>query len=114
MKVKLTDPWFEARFLREVTEKGSRLGGEFQGAQGLFMYCPCAFGKSDVRAHRLRILFANPDGALPAAPGIVPLPRWTVSGSGLADLTLCPSVAVGEPECWHGYITKGDITWRST
>lgn len=33
--------------------------------------------------------------------------RWHASGTGLADLTLQPSVDCG---CWHGYITAGEVT----
>lgn len=37
--------------------------------------------------------------------------RWAVSGTGLADLTLSPSVdcTPGNPKCWHGHIQNGQI-----
>lgn len=39
--------------------------------------------------------------------------RWQVSGTGLDDLTLKPSIDLtgpSRPNCWHGFITNGEIT----
>jgi hypothetical protein len=38
--------------------------------------------------------------------------RWTMSGTGLHDLTLSPSVDVGSKnsKCWHGWIKEGNVT----
>lgn len=36
-----------------------------------------------------------------------PLPRWTISGKGIDDLTLMPSINV--PGCWHGFVQGGSI-----
>jgi hypothetical protein len=100
-------------------------------AQGLFLWCPCGYGAIDQegkerfpldlslnlgRPHGVLIVFANPPcGRVPPA-NFGPKsrdgkthPRWTVSGTGLSDLTLNPSVAVGTNDCWHGYITNGEI-----
>lgn len=114
----LTDPWFEAEFYGQANELGgyTRQGERIDGAQGLFLWCPCAYG-NDARAHGLIIPFANPRNAprLPERHG--PLsrdgshrPRWEMSGTGLADLTLSPSVDVDTPSCWHGFITQGKVT----
>lgn len=129
--MKLTDPWFEAEFYGNVFENRpcdgvncsvvsphthsgySRQGSNIDGAQGLFLYCPCGYGSN--KAHGLLIPFSNPRNAPPVPASHGPegrdgkRPRWTMSGSGLHDLTLTPSVAVGEPECWHGFITGGDV-----
>lgn len=38
--------------------------------------------------------------------------RWQVSGAGYHDLTLSPSVDLTgpvRPNCWHGFITNGEI-----
>lgn len=115
--VSLTDPWFEAEFYGKADGRGlARQGASIDGAQGLFMWCPCAFG-NDHRAHGLIVPFANPRNApeLPAEHG--PLsrdgghrPRWQMSGEGLGDLTLSPSIDVGEPSCWHGHISGGLVT----
>lgn len=67
------------------------------------------------RPHGVLLPFANPRNA-PVAPDAFNrqadgrTPRWTMQGTGLDDLTLLPSVAIGKPECWHGYITRGEIT----
>jgi hypothetical protein len=129
----LTDPWFEAEFYGRCFEDEpcsdpeclgmanphvhsghSRQGAEIDGAQGIFLYCPCAFGTD--KAHGLLIPFSNPRNAPPVPPGHGPQsrgggsrPRWQMSGSGLGDLTLTPSIAVGNPECWHGFITGGVV-----
>lgn len=116
--MRLTDPWFEAEFYGNATATGyRRQGAQIEGAQGLVMYCPCCYGKDD-GAHGLIIPFANPRNApqLPANHGPTARgnpslhPRWAMSGTGLGDLTLTPSVDVGEPSCWHGFITSGVVT----
>lgn len=117
--MKLTDPWFEAEFYGDVAADGSRhrRGVQLDGAQGLFLWCPCSYG-NDKRAHGLIVPFANPQGApaCPADHGPInsnpgqPRPPWAMSGTGLQDLTLSPSIDVGADHCWHGYITNGEIT----
>src|SRR5271165_3716463 len=109
---RLLDPWYEAEFGGNAGPTGSwrRQGDTIEGAQLVFLWCPCAYG-NDARAHGLIIPFRNPRNA--------PVPehnfgilsrdgqtktRWEMSGSGLHDLTLSPSVDVGDPSCWHGYI----------
>ncbi len=136
---RLTDEWFEAGFYGEVTvtdgwseahDDGRPL--TFAEAQGLFLWCPCGFGLLDGhgverypldlslnkgRPHGLIVPFANPPSGVQLPPDHGPVsrdgshhPRWTVSGSGLQDLTITPSIAVGkDPECWHGFITNGEI-----
>lgn len=108
---RLSDPWFEAEFYGRVEgDLHWDQGSEIEGAQGLSLNCPCG-------QHSLMIPFANPRNApsLPADHGPVARdgshhPRWTMSGSGLSDLTLTPSVDVGTPSCWHGFITNGAVT----
>lgn len=116
--MKLTDPWFEAEFYGHVSGGGfQRQGAQIDGAQGLFLWCPCAYGR-DQFAHGLIIPFANPRNAPQLPPTHGPTmrgnpsvrPRWTMSGSGLDDLTLTPSVDVGDPSCWHGFVTGGIVT----
>lgn len=141
MSVRLLDPWFEATFYGEVTERGSfRFRHEdgspmnFREAQGLFLWCPCGYGLLDKegkerypldlslnlgRPHGLLVPFANPPSGVPLPADHGPIardgktrPRWAVSGSGLHDLSTAPSIAVGgqsSPECWHGYITNGEV-----
>lgn len=104
--MRLTDPWFEAEFIGRMTATGwHRQGAQLEGAQGLLLYCPCCFGK-DSGAHALVVSFANPQGAPAAPPEADPNPRWTMTGTGLEDLTLSPSVNAG---CWHGWIQNGEV-----
>jgi hypothetical protein len=79
------------------------------------LWCSCSFG-NDGRAHGLIVPFANPRNApvvqnnfgITSRDGKTKT-RWQVSGTGLSDLTLSPSVDVGEPSCWHGHITDGEV-----
>lgn len=119
---RLTDPWFEAAFYGNVTEYSYRLqGAELDGAQGVFLWCPCGYGKpaypiNGPRPHAIIVPFANPRNA-PVAPsthGPVARdqkthPRWAMTGTGLEDLTISPSVDVGDPSCWHGHIKNGEV-----
>jgi len=118
----LTDPWFEAEFFGNVTPERSyrRQGGEIEGAQGVFLWCPCGYGKPEYpldngRPHGILVPFSNPRNAPLIPENFGPVgrdgkhPRWAMSGTGLHDLTVTPSIAVGNPECWHGYITAGEV-----
>lgn len=68
-------------------------------AQGITFDCPrCKSG------HWIGIWFADKGAPEEAEP----LPRWKVSGTGYDDLTVSPSVDAG-PDCWHGFITNGEI-----
>lgn len=123
---KLTDPWFDAQFYGEATDTGGFTcqGDKIDGAQGVMLWCPCGFNDPKYREpnggrpHAIIVPFANPRNAPACPPGHgpnsrdpnAPRPRWQfVSGSSLADLTLSPSVAVGSPECWHGWIQNGEV-----
>ena len=120
---KLTDPWFEAEFYGEATVLSHRLqGNKIEGAQGLFLWCPCGYGKKEfpvegARPHGVMIPFANPRNApeLPECHGPTSKdgkhrPRWTMTGTGLEDLTITPSVDVGNNSCWHGFIKNGEVS----
>jgi hypothetical protein len=124
--VRLVDPWFEAEFIGGITEAGSfhRLPS-IDGAQAVFFYGPCGYGETD-GTHAVIVPFANPRNAPPVPAGFVPKYRWQMSGSALHDLSLSPSVncavGPGSPEhnlkpgecrpgrqCWHGFITNGEV-----
>jgi len=140
LPARLIDPWFEAAFYGEATSDGTlRLTHEdgssmaFTESQGLFLWCPCGYGLLDKegkerypldlslnlgRPHGLLVPFANPPSGITLPVDHGPLgrdgsshPRWTVSGTSVADLTLTPSIAVGpgDHECWHGFITNGEV-----
>ena len=124
MIAKLSDPWFEARFTTKTTNTGHRYIDTLDGADGIWLWCPCGYGKPEFpldggRPHAIIVSFANPINAPVAPPdsgsqsrpdpvtGLCHPTRWTISGTGLDDLTLSPSVDV---ICWHGYITNGEIS----
>lgn len=74
-------------------------------AQGIVFRCIC-------ETHSLLVWFAD-RGVPDDAPG--PKPRWKVSGTSFADLSLAPSINldVGSPErkCrWHGFVSRGLVT----
>jgi hypothetical protein len=131
---RLDDPWFDASFLTDTTAKGHRRIDTLQNADGLFLWCPCGFNDPQFRApnqgrpHGIIVSFANPRGVPPAPVDAGSRSRdgkpsrWTiVSGTGLWDLTLSPSVDVGDKtinpvtkkqvvtSCWHGFIQKGEV-----
>lgn len=138
LPARLIDPWFEAHFIANIGDDGSwRMNFDsgfpysFSQSQGLFLWCPCGFELLDKdgkerfpldlslnrgRPHGLIIPFSNPPCGIPVPADFGPVsrdgktrPRWAASGTGLNDLTLVPSVAVGAPECWHGHITLGEV-----
>jgi Family of unknown function (DUF6527) len=123
--MRLTDPWFEAEFYGQCTDAGgfTLQGDKIEGAQGVMLWCPCGFNDPKYREpnggrpHAIIVPFANPRNAPACPPNHGPQsrgdknlrPRWQMSGSSLADLTVAPSVAVGDPECWHGFIQGGEV-----
>ena len=121
MNAALSDPWFEAEFMAETTVRGHRCQDQLQGADGIRFWCPCGYGKPEfpldgARPHMVKVSFANPRGCAPAPPDAGSQSRnggpsrWTISsGTGIGDLTLAPSIAVGEPECWHGHLIAGRL-----
>ena len=130
--MRLTDPWFEAEFIGNIGPDGSfrRQGANIDGAQGIFLYSPCAFGEEG-GVHAVVVPFANPRNAPPVPANFEPATRWAVTGTGLDDLSLYPSIdcTVERPEhmeanrraglgpgecspgrrCWHGFITNGEV-----
>ena len=75
-------------------------------AQGVEFLCPGCYAKNGGPrgTHMVICWFSGrgvPDDAVPL-PG-----RWGVSGTGIGDLTLAPSVDVGSDHCWHGFIQNG-------
>lgn len=117
----LLDPWFEARFFTDVKEGDFRHDHPtLEGAQGLMIWCPCGYGKAEYpldggRPHAILVPFRNPRGAPLPPEDFGPVapdgrhPRWEVSGSSLVDLTIAPSIDVGTPSCWHGFIQQGQV-----
>lgn len=133
----LSHEWFGAMFYGCVTDTGHRRRYEdgrpisFDEAQGLRLWCPCGYGAIGAngaelypldltlnhgRPHGLLVPFADrglPPNHGPLGRDNVTHPRWQiVNGTSIADLTLSPSIAVGpaDNECWHGFITNGQVS----
>lgn len=127
MNYLLTDPWFEAHFFNGARVEASKESFHsrrddddtpwtFAESQGVMFYCPCTFG-TDAGAHMVMVVFRNPPNGIQPPPDFGPKsrdgkshPRWDVGGSGIADLTLSPSVDVGDSSCWHGHVKIGIIS----
>ncbi len=113
--MRLTDPKLDATFYGNVRKSDEGRDAitklpNIEGAQGLLMICPCGEG------HSIMIPFANPRNAPdvpcdhgPRNKSKTGFPRWNMNGSGLEDLTLTPSIDVGNNSCWHGFITSGEV-----
>jgi hypothetical protein len=84
---------------------------DLASAQGMFFLCPACYvtnGHSAVGTHGIVVSFRD-RGVSPTqgSHGTDGNPsRWAVSGTGIADLTLDPSIDVG---CWHGHIVNGAV-----
>lgn len=130
--MRLTDPWYEATFIGEISPQGSfRRLPSIEGAQGVLLCSPCCYGV-ERGCHYVLVPFTNPRNAAPVPAGFQPEPKWTMTGTCLDDLTISPSVdcTVERPEhveahraaglgpgecwpgrrCWHGFITNGEVT----
>ena len=78
-------------------------------AQGVQFLCPKCFEQNKGRAGTHGVICWFRDRGVPDA--VFPRPgRWAVSGTGLADLTLSPSVLITTGCQWHGFITAGVVT----
>jgi hypothetical protein len=72
-------------------------------AQGIIFDCPiCRVAES----HSICVWFKDrgvPESAVPA-------PRWAMSGTSTADLTLAPSINITHGCKWHGFIIAGVVS----
>ena len=123
MRAHLSDPWFDAKFYGHISEDGNSITflSSIEGAQGLWLWCPCGYGKPEyplegARPHGIQVPFANPRNAPQCPENHGPIatdgthPRWTVDGNDIDELTIKPSVLVQPSKpCWHGFITHGKI-----
>ena len=96
----LTDPAWRAEFITAPRDGWIGHTSEFALAQGVMFVCPCGQG------HRCVVWFRHRNVPAEREPGPG---RWDATGTDLTDLTLAPSIAVGEPVCWHGYVEGGRI-----
>lgn len=79
-------------------------------AQGLWLLCPACFQKNGgaVGTHMVEVTFRDrgaQDNQGSQSRNGGPS-RWAMSGTGLHDLSLSPSVDCG---CWHGFIGSNGV-----
>lgn len=97
------------RYLRHVPDLGH--------AHGVQFLCPSCFVRNGgaVGTHLIEVTFSDrgvrDDQGSHGRTGAPS--RWTVSGTGFANLTLKPSVQIdpAKPACdgWHGFVTNGEV-----
>lgn len=78
-------------------------------AQGIIFLCPACYASNGGAAGTHSIICWFRDRGVPdeATPGPA---RWLVSGNGLYDLSLSPSILLLSGCQWHGFITAGAVT----
>lgn len=79
-----------------------------QEANGVLFGCPGCYvknGNSMIGTHRVLCL----DPSIPVEWGQGP-GRWPMTGTGLLDLTLTPSVLLLGGCGWHGFVTNGEVS----
>jgi len=86
---------------------------KLRNADRVMFLCPACFRTNGgaVGTHRIAIDFAGrgtPDEACVHNDKGQPV-RWSVSGTGLADLTLSPSILMLRGCKWHGWVQNGQI-----
>jgi hypothetical protein len=98
----------DAELVRNISARYIGREASRAEADGLMFLCPLCFTKNGGArgTHRVLCWFVGrvPDDLKPG-PG-----RWTLSGAGLADFSLTPSVdlSITKGGCqWHGFVTNG-------
>lgn len=84
------------------TEIGWQEVDSFDEADGVIFDCPACAGDHPILVWSSKAppgLAADMDGK-----------RWTMTGTGLHDLTLSPSVLLLSGCRWHGVVTSGEVT----
>jgi len=92
-----------------------RLAESLAEAHDIMFLCPLCYEKNGgaVGTHSVLVSFAGreiPEGCGSISSAGVPS-RWTVvSGTGLDDLVLSPSILLSPPGCtWHGFVGSSGI-----
>ena len=96
-----------ASFVR-ATGEGFNRGVGFAEAQGVLFLCPLCYvtNAGVVGTHMVLCWFAGRG----APANAVPAPRWAITGTGIGDLTLNPSVAIIGGCAWHGWVRSGEAS----
>ena len=109
----------QAQFIGLPTPTTHPLVETLAEAGGIMFLCPLCYIKHGGAEGTHRVLVWFEGRGVPR--GAVPLPRWRVSGTGMEDLSLSPSIQLLAPEMpgvprdqvecrWHGFVRGGDAT----
>jgi hypothetical protein len=83
--------------------------GDMRGRYGMGISFDCPLHKSFSSRlhsrHRIKIFFTNPLDGLSPEHGVA---LWKRSGESFKALTVSPADDT-RPECWHGFITNGEL-----
>lgn len=93
-----------------VVEPGKRYQhhDDMAAAQGVCFLCPACFRANGGAEGTHAVFVWFRDRGVPEDE--VPVPRWEVTGTGYADLTLSPSIHITRGCGWHGFVRGGAIT----
>jgi hypothetical protein len=111
MKIAELEPYFIV-YLSDGVKETREIS--IERAQGLWFLCPKCFAQNSgpVGTHAVQISFES-RGVLPSQGTHnkegKPV-RWNVSGTGINDLTLTPSILLEGGCAWHGFISNGEVT----
>jgi hypothetical protein len=111
MAVRLVD--LEARLMRFDPPRTFINVRSLAKADCVMFLCPACFlaNGGKVGTHRIRIDFAGRGvtDEICIKNGSGQPVRWNVSGTGLEDLSLTPSILILGGCNWHGFVTAGNI-----
>ncbi len=96
----------EARLVAS-TDEGFRDVDTFDDAQGVFFLCPKCYAANGGSVGTHAVICWSPKAPATIPPGPA---RWTMTGTGLDDLSLSPSVQLTSGCMWHGFVTDGKAT----
>lgn len=111
----------EPKFLRHESDTSHRRVETMAEADGVMFLCPTCFRKNNGPIGTHVVICWSPSVPQTTSPTGG---RWPMTGTGLDDLTLTPSIMVPSdppdaPEScwrpyrhdeWHGWITNGEVT----
>lgn len=107
--MRLTDGWMCWLVQFDPVTGGKHRVHTLEEADGIYFVCPkCATPSKHepgkFSGHPILVWFAD----RPRVPKEAePLPRWRVSGTGINDLTLFPSILLPSGCRWHGWVKNG-------
>ena len=98
----------EPEFVQWTGEQSWKAVDSLAAATGLWFLCPKCFRENGGIIGTHMVICWDPTVPQTVLPGPG---RWAMTGTGLDDLTLSPSVNLSGPGCgWHGFVKDGEVT----